>query len=119
MVCFHLVAAAKKHITIPEVEYTLAVVVRQNAYAYQTLLNSLTLAQQRALRLAAKEGKEIFSKELLAKYEISSAPALASTIKALKEKSILDELATGRGMVIFDDPLLALWLRLSFNNDPL
>ncbi len=32
-------------------------VVRQNTYAYQTLINSLTLAQQRALRLAAKDEK--------------------------------------------------------------
>lgn len=110
MVCFHLVAEGKKHITLKEVENTLRTVVRQNAYAYQTLLNSLTLTQQRALRLAAREEKTIFSKELLSKYEISSGPALASAIKALKEKGILDEQGTSRGMVTFEDPLFSIWL---------
>jgi len=113
MVCFHLVAEGKKHISMQEVETTLGTVVRQNAYAYQTLLNTLTQIQQRALRLAAKESKQIFSKELLAKYEIASPPALASAIKALKEKTILDEERTGRGTVIFDDPLFAIWLKIS------
>lgn len=114
MVCFHLVAAGKKRVTKEEVENILETVVRQNAYAYQTLLNSLSLTQQRALRLAAIEGKEVFAKELLAKYEIASAPALASSIRSLKDKGILDEEGTGRGMVTFDDPLFAIWLRMSY-----
>jgi hypothetical protein len=116
MVCFHLVARGKETITVKEVEHALGTVVRQNAYAYQTLLNSLTPTQQRALRLAAKEGKQIFAKELLAKYEISSGPALASAIKSLKDKGILDEEGSGRGTVIFDDPLFSLWLKMSFDN---
>ena len=57
--------------------------------------------QQRALRLAA-ENKQVFGKELLAKYDIPSAPALASSLKALKEKGILDEEGTVKGRVIFD-----------------
>ncbi len=114
MVCFHLVAEGKKQITLEEVENTLGTVVRQNAYAYQTLLNTLTPTQQRALRLAAKEGKEIFAKDLLIKYEISSGPALASAINSLKDKGILDEQGTARGVVTFDDPLFANWLRLSY-----
>jgi hypothetical protein len=113
MVCFHLVTEGLSHITIKDMEKTLATVVRQNSYAYQTLLNSLTLMQQRVLRLAANEGKNLFSKELLEKYEITSAPALASALKALKDKGILDESVT-RGTVTFDDPLLALWLQLAF-----
>ncbi|MEI6790352.1 MAG: AAA family ATPase, partial [Myxococcaceae bacterium] len=111
MVCFHLAAEGHRQITLKEVESTLETVVRQNAYAYQTLLNSLTITQQRALRLAAKESKQIFAKELLAKYEISSGPALASTIKSLKEKGILDEEGSTKGAVVFDDPLFAIWLR--------
>jgi uncharacterized protein len=113
MVCFHLVADGIAHITQAAVKNALTTVVRQNAYAYQTLLNSLTLTQQRALRLAAKEGKQIFHKQLLAKYEIASAPALASAIRALKEKGILDEEGTNRGSVVFDDPLFAMWLKIS------
>lgn len=116
MVCFHLAIQGKKHITVRDVETTLNTTVRQNAYAYQTLLNTLTPIQQRTLRLAAKEEKQVFSKENRIKYEISSGPALASAIKALKEKAILDEDGTKRGAVIFDDPLFAIWLRISFDN---
>jgi hypothetical protein len=115
MVCFHLVAAGYKKIGCQEVREVLKSVVRQNAYAYQTLLNSLTPIQQRTLRLAAKEEKQIFAKELLNKYEIPSAPALSSSIKALKAKGILDEEGTGKGTVIFDDPLFAIWLKESFS----
>lgn len=114
MVCFHLVALGKNNITIEEVNNALKIVVQQNAYAYQTLLSTLTSTQQRTLRLAAKEGKQIFAKEFLSKYEISSGAALSSAIKSLKEKEILDEEGAGRGTVIFDDPLFAIWLRTSF-----
>lgn len=113
MVCFHLVALGKNNITIEEINNALKIVVRQNAYAYQTLLSTLTPTQQRTLRLAAKEGKQIFAKELLGKYEISSGAALSSAIKSLKEKEILDEEGAGRGTVIFDDPLFAMWLKNS------
>ena len=87
--------------------------MKQNAYAYQTILNSLTQIQQRALRLAAKEGESIYVKEVIQKYEIPSGPTLASAIKALKQKQILDE-GTARGKAIFDDPLFAIWLKYEF-----
>lgn len=114
MVCFHLVALGKNNITIEEVNRALKNVIQQNAYAYQTLLSTLTSTQQRTLRLAAKEGRQIFAKEFLSKYEISSGAALSSAIKSLKDKEILDEEDAGRGTVIFDDPLFAIWLRTSF-----
>ncbi len=114
MVCFHLVALGKDNINIEEIDNALKIVVQQNAYAYQTLLSTLTSTQQRTLRLAAKEGKQIFAKELLAKYEIASGAALSSAIKALKEKEILDEEGAGRGTVVFDDPLFSIWLKTSF-----
>ncbi len=115
MVCFHLVAQACLHVRCQDVEKVLETVARQNAYAYQTLLNSLTSAQQRALRLAAREKSSLFQKGLLAKYEIASAPALHSSLNALKAKGILDEQGTGKGAVLFDDPLFAFWLRMSFD----
>jgi len=111
MVCFHLVARGIKHISKEEIKHTLATIVRQNSYAYQTLLHALTPTQQRALRLAAQQGQHLFSKEQLLDYEIPSAPALASALKALKEKGLLDNAATGKGTVVFDDPLLAIWLK--------
>lgn len=110
MVCFHLVALGKKEITIAAVNEALKMVVQQNTYAYQTLLSTLTPIQQRVLRIAAKEGKQIFAKEYLSNYEISSGAALSSAIKSLKEKVILDEEGAGKGTVIFDDPLFALYL---------
>lgn len=111
MICFHLVAEGKMNITGEEVEKVLSKVARQNAYAYQTLLNTLSLTQQRALRLASKEGKQLFHQHHLAKYEIGSGAALSSALKALKEKGILDEQGTYRGSVNFDDPLFAYWLK--------
>lgn len=114
MICFHLVALGKNHITVEEIDNALKIVVQQNAYAYQTLLNSLTSIQQRALRLSAKEGKQVFATEFLKKYEISSGAALSSAIRTLKERGILDEDGTNRGMVVFDDPLFAIWLRNVF-----
>lgn len=114
MICFHLIAEGVTNINIAEVNSTLTKVVQQNAYAYQTLLASLSLTQQRALRLAAIEGKQVFSKDLLVKFEISGTPALASAIKALKVKGLLDEEGAGKGTVIFDDPLFAIWLRVAF-----
>lgn len=117
MVCFHLVAHGIENVTKEKVETILKIVVRQNAYAYQTLLNSLTPIQQRVLRLAAiEEDKPIFSKELLDKYEIPSGPAMASAIKSLKDKDLLDEEGKTKGTVLFDDPLFAIWLKSSFNN---
>lgn len=116
MVCFHLVALGKTNVTIEEIDEALKIVIQQNAYAYQTLLSTLTPTQQRTLRLAAKEGKQLFAKELLSKYEISSGAALSSAIKSLKEKEILDEEGAGRGTVIFDDPLFAIWLKTSFDD---
>lgn len=117
MVCFQLVSQALSVVGIKEVENVLEMVARQNAYAYQTILNSLTLAQQRALRLAANEKQSLFQKELLLKYEIKSAPALHSTINALKAKGILDEEGAAKGCVLFDDPLFAFWLRLCFKEE--
>ena len=114
MACFHLVAQGVTNVTTSEVESVLKTMVRQNSYAYQTLLNSMTLMQQRVLRLAAKEGEQIYAKGMLKKYEITSGPALASALKTLKNKQILDESST-KGRVVFDDPLFAIWLRTEFS----
>ena len=115
MACFHLVAQGITEVDLKRIDEVLRTIVRQNSYAYQTLLNTLTAIQQRALRLAAKENEQIFSKDLLAQYEIPSGPTMASVVKALKQKQILDE-GTAKGKVIFDDPLFAIWLRTEFED---
>jgi hypothetical protein len=113
MVCFYLVAEGVEVVTIENLNGSLRKIVKQNAYAYQTLLSSLTPTQQRVLRLAAIESGEIYSKDLLRKYEISSGPAMASAIKSLKDKQILDE-GEKKGSVSFDDPLFSIWLKDEF-----
>jgi AAA+ ATPase superfamily predicted ATPase len=113
MACFHLVAMGVDRVGFSEIRAVLRTIVSQNAYAYQTLLNTLTAVQQRSLRLAAKVGSQVFAKDVLERYEISSAASMASAIKTLKEKEILDE-GSARGVVIFDDPLFAIWLREEF-----
>lgn len=114
MVCFHLVAQARLIVNEEAVEEALTTVARQNSYAYQTILNSLTLPQQRVLRLAANEGQSLFQKRMLERYEISTAPALHSSLNALKSKGLLDEEGTSKGRVRFDDPLFAYWLKMTF-----
>lgn len=114
MVCFHIIAGGLKKVGKAEIDETLKSIVKQNAYAYQTLLMTLSDVQQRSLRLAANEPNQVFSKESLVKYEISSGAALASAFKALKNKQILDDEGTTKGRVIFDDPLFAIWLKAEF-----
>lgn len=114
MACFHLVAEGITDVTKNSIQTVLQTIVKQNSYAYQTILNSLTPLQQRVLRLCAKETQQIFSKEFLEKYEIPSSPSLASSIKSLKDKQLLDE-GTAKGKVFFDDPLFAIWLRNEFD----
>ena len=63
MACFHLVAEGIVDVTRKSIKTVLQTIVKQNSYAYQTILNSLTSLQQRALRLCAKESQQIFSKE--------------------------------------------------------
>lgn len=116
MACFHLVAQGITVVDDAALQDVLLTIVKQNSYAYQTLMNSLTPVQQRSLRLCAIEQENVYRGDLLSKYEIPGGPALASSIKSLKHKQILDE-GTARGRVIFDDPLFAIWLTSEFDVD--
>lgn len=113
MVCFHLVAAGYQFITRAIIDEVIQTIVKQNAYAYQTLMNTLTPSQQRVLRLAAHERESVFAKENLAKYDIKTPAHLSQALNSLKSKQILDE-STKQGRVVFDDPLFALWLNYEF-----
>lgn len=113
MVCFYLVANEVKTIGQEAINTALRVVTEQNSYPYQTILNTLSPVQQRVLRLAACEGRAIYTKDILERYEIKSAAHVSQAIKALISKQILDE-STGRGVVIFDDPLFKIWLKKEF-----
>lgn len=113
MACFHLVADEVEQITKDDIDGSLKRITSQNSYPYHTILNSLTPIQQRVLRLAACEGKEIFTQESLKRYEIKSAAHVSQALKSLVAKQIIDE-STKKGVVIFDDPLFAIWLRNEF-----
>ncbi len=115
MACFHLVANEIKQVTTSEVDDVLRRITSQNSYPYQTILNSLTPVQQRFLRLAANERNEIFRKDILEKYEIKTTAHASQAIKSLVAKQILDE-GTKKGVVVFDDPLFAIWLRNEFSS---
>ena len=113
MACFHLVANEVKKIDPKAIDSVLRRITAQNSYPYQTILNSLSPVQQRVLRLAACEGKAIYTREILEKYEIKTGAHVSQAIKSLVSKQILDE-STGKGVVIFDDPLFKIWLRNEF-----
>lgn len=115
MVCFHLVASQNiTNVDTEKIDDVLHTIVKQNAYAFETLVNSLTQIQHRALRLCANEPDSLYSKELIEKYEIPSGPTLATSIKSLKERGIL-EATSKKGQVVFDDPLFKIWLQKEFS----
>ena len=117
MACFHLVADETRVIDHEAIDLALRRITAQNSYPYQTILNSLSPLQQRVLRLAACEGRAIYTKDILDRYEIKTGAHVSQAIKSLVGKQILDS-STGRGVVVFDDPLFKIWLRneFSFNN---
>lgn len=108
--CYHIAAQDIEKVDISEVRSALRVIVSQSAFPFESLHNSLTLFQQRALRLCANEDKALFSKEFINKYQIPSAPTLATSIKSLKQRGILDP-TPNPGQVKFEDPLFKLWIK--------
>lgn len=116
MAGFHIVASGTNVVTRDSAYDIVMQMARQSSYAFETLLGSLSTVQQRVIRLAALEGRKVFSKELLERYEIKSAPHVTQALKALQTKQILDEDGTRDGMVVFDDPLFRLWLRGQFQH---
>lgn len=113
MACFHIVAGDFKTVDKKVVDEVLNRITSQNAYPYQTIVNSLTPVQQRVLRMAACEGEAIYSRDILEKYEIKSGAHVSQAINSLVAKQILDS-STGSGKAIFDDPLFAIWLKKEF-----
>jgi len=113
MACFHIVANSYKTITRETIDQVLKQIVHQNAYAYRTLLNTLTPVQQRVLRMIAKEKTGLFANQNLEKYEIRSGAHVSQAINSLSKKQII-EAGPKRGEVNFDDPLFAIWLKQEF-----
>jgi GTPase SAR1 family protein len=112
--CFHIATQDIKLVDSRQVQLALHTIVKQNAYTFETIHNSLTLLQQRALRLCANEDKAIFSKEFISRYQIPNAPTLAQSIKALKQRGILDP-TPKPGQVSFEDPLFKIWIQIALS----
>lgn len=116
MVCFNLVATGCTHVNREAIDAALFMIVNQNTYSYETLLYSLTPAQQHVLRMVALEEEGLFSTQVLRRYEINSPAHATNAIKALKKRHIIDHEPAGRGRVSFDDPFFRLWLRYKFSS---
>ncbi len=116
MVCYNLVATGCVHVDREAINEVLSSIITQNTYSYETLLYSLTSAQQRILRMVAIEEEGLFSASVLARYEINSPAHATNAIKALKKRNILDHEPRGRGRVDFDDPFFKIWLQHKFGN---
>jgi hypothetical protein len=109
-VCYHLVADGVKEVTPAAIDETLKMIVKRNAYAYQTLLRSLTGNQQKVLRMAARVGSSVYSREVYQQFGIKTGAHVSQAVNALKKVNILDE-DSAKGVLLFDDPLFALWLK--------
>ncbi len=108
--CYHISSQNVEKVDLAEIRSALRTIVSQSAFSFESLHNSLTLFQQRALRLCANEEKALFSKEFIDKYQIPSAPTLATSIKSLKLRGLLDP-TPNPGQVKFEDPLFKLWIK--------
>lgn len=107
-VCFHLVSHDRKNITFSEMDEMLDIISAQCSYSYEALLNTLTPAQIKFLRLFIGEGKVDYSREVLQKYEIKTGSNLQAASKALVEKQIIEKHPSGG--FNFDDPMFKIWL---------
>lgn len=106
--CFHLVSHGIKKVSVKEIDEILDIISSQGSYSYEALLNTLTPAQIKFLRLFIGEGKVDYSREVLQKYEIKTGSNLQAASKALVEKQIIEKEPSGG--FNFDDPMFKIWL---------
>lgn len=109
-VCYHLVADGVQQVTREAIDEALKMIVKRNAYAYQTLLRTLSGNQQKVLRMAAKVGSSVYSREIYQQFGIKTGAHVSQAVNALKKNNILDE-DSAKGVLLFDDPAFAIWLR--------
>lgn len=97
--------------TAGAIDRALEIIVKQEHPAYAQLWASLTRVQKRVLKAVILEyGKELTSREVLARYEIPSS-TMHKTLKLLDEKGIIREDERDRVVYRLEDPFLGAWLR--------
>lgn len=110
--CFHIVAQGIEAVTPRDVDNVLEMISEQSSYSYEAILNNLTAAQVRLLRMLVHEDGIEYGKDVLAKYEFKTASNVQSAIKALVKRQVLDQSAGKQ--VVFEDPMFRIWLRKKF-----
>ena len=85
--------------------------VEQLSLLFVTITETLTTQQLNYLKALIAGETAITSTEVMYRYRISSPTAVARSRKTLIEKDILDNKA---GVVSFQDPIYAYWLKHSY-----
>jgi uncharacterized protein len=108
-VCFHLISQGFENITPLEIDEVLEIISTQSSYSYEALLNTLSPAQIRLLRMLVFENEVNYSKESLERYEFKLGSNIQAAIKSLVEKQILEK-EPSENQLRFDDPMFKIWL---------
>ena len=85
--------------------------VEQLGLLFSNLMETLTFQQVCYLNAVAAKESSITSAETMYKYHISSATAASRSFKTLIKRDILDNLS---GVVSFQDPIFAYWLKNNY-----
>lgn len=85
--------------------------VEQLSLLFTNLTETFTFQQMCYLHAVTANEKSITSAEVMYKYHISSATAASRSLKTLVQKDILDN--TG-GIISFQDPIFAYWLKHNY-----
>lgn len=110
--CFHLVSQAVENVTPKDVDSVLEMISAQSSYSYEAILNNLTHAQIRLLRMLVHEKGIEYGKDVLMKYEFKTASNVQSAIRALIERQVLDK--GPEKQIVFEDPMFRIWLQKKF-----
>lgn len=115
MIAFHLVAdSPDSPVKNTDIDLVLDNLCQLNGYTYMTLFDSLSANAKRLVRMAAQnQGQSPFKQDLMNKYDLRTSTVQAAT-RSLINKRILDD-ATGKGKLLFDDPLFLRWVQKSFS----
>ncbi len=98
----------EKTATMEAVDEAQADITSQLSLMFDTLTQTLTTQQLCLLRAMCAGEKNINSKSVMDKYDLSSPTMISRARKALVEKDILDNVA---GVYSIQDPVYAYWLK--------
>ena len=97
--------------TLDAVEDAHSAITAQLSLMFDTVTQTLTNSQICLLHAMSAGEKNLTSKAVMDKYNLSSPTAISRARKALVEKDILDNIA---GVYSFQDPIYAYWLKHNY-----